>query len=509
MTAALLARDAEALRSVAAERRANFPADIVKHARSALCLDGATTEGRADLIYLFEANVSNVTVVDRRADKLRVVSKTFPSVWRYLHASPVEVCKEALEGQTSFDVVIADGSRATVDNFWEDVLIGALALTRQQLVARITGDYLSEFDLEPTSSGVALLCRRLHGVDIDVAYLIKRSSGNGGTFWAIVNGAEQSDKAALGELWHKATRGGMDGSSGSYGSEHCVGLRDDLGRRGCPASRDCLETVDQFRRSLSEHERTGVFRAFTTPRFASLPRQRIDALKYASAIISLSRFSSMEEVWEAAKKTTSKRGNVNRMVARAARNHYFVKRFDRRLYVPDIYDVNTSTDTRGGKRMRENYLQTVDEMGGYPRERYDFEMPPCLWHAVIYWGVFVPEAGRMIGEVETGDRLVGYIRLFRSGNIATYSRILGHFDHLKNGIMYLLHFSIVEDLLGGLLPGLEYVRYGGMASRGEDGGLMRWKKRCLFEAKFEIYDEAGDWRGPNGMTYLLPPDQAA
>ncbi len=40
--------------------------------------------------------------------------------------------------------------------------------------------------------------------------------------------------------------------------------------------------------------------------------------------------------------------------------------------------------------------------------------------------------------INTEGRLVAYLWLYRSGQLALVSQILGHADHLENGIMYLL-----------------------------------------------------------------------
>jgi hypothetical protein len=103
--------------------------------------------------------------------------------------------------------------------------------------------------------------------------------------------------------------------------------------------------------------------------------------------------------------------------------------------------------------------------------------------------VFKSEPGREIGSVRTDDRLVGYIYLFRCGNLARYSRILGHGAHLSQGIMSLLHFHLVQHLLENRPPGLRYLQYTGIFSRGEESGLHVWKRHHLFEPKYIIYDD--------------------
>jgi hypothetical protein len=109
---------------------------------------------------------------------------------------------------------------------------------------------------------------------------------------------------------------------------------------------------------------------------------------------------------------------MRRRSSRAIRLGYSFDEIDRGEYVGDIYDINTSTPERQGRPMGPGYLEQPT-YGDNPIE--------CPLHHVYTYGVLEP-----------AGRLVAYLWLYRSGDLAMVSSILGHRDHLDAGIMYLL-----------------------------------------------------------------------
>ncbi len=456
-----------------------------------VCLFGGASGGRAELLHLYDLGLKNVRVFDEKPGKLETVREMFPDSWSYRELGPAEACRDVL-ASGGCDVILCDGSRAAVTYIWEDLLPLALATASYQCVLRLTGEYLDERDLEHDADSARSIAAQLHGIeDLDVRPLAKRSGANGGTYWAIVGASGIGAEMVLSQ-YADSFNTGTDAHP--YGEEHTIRLRDDLGQPPCNAvAGQCEAFVNAFRNVITRKERAPVFRAYTSARFARLPHRRIDSLNETAAAFDLQRFDNMDEVWDAARLSTSKRGTVNRKVGRAKRLGYYAKQFRRDNHIPDIFAVNTSMAQRGGKDMRNQFRRSIEDMGGYPTELKPLEAPVCPVHCQVHWGVFREVPGHMQGELEIGEELVGYINLFRYGNHAWYSTILGHGDHLQFGTMYLLHFAIVESLLNND-TGLEFIMYSGMNSRGFEGPLYKWKKRCLFEPKYIIYDDAGDWR---------------
>jgi hypothetical protein len=155
------------------------------------------------------------------------------------------------------------------------------------------------------------------------------------------------------------------------------------------------------------------------------------------------------EDWREEHRTARKRAN------RAANLGYRFAEIERERYDEDIFQINTSLDVRQGRPMGHGY-----------RERSHFlPLPeyPCTRHAIRTFGVL------------SGRRLVSYLWLYRSGELALVSSILGHGEYLHHDVMYLLFQGVVESEAehGGYLV---YNRH----DSGTDG-LRYFKERLGFQ----------------------------
>lgn len=176
------------------------------------------------------------------------------------------------------------------------------------------------------------------------------------------------------------------------------------------------------------------------------------------------------------------KGNVVRDARKSDKAGFICKPFVRANYLPDLVAINHSKDERCGKPMRGEYLKTLETMGGPPKKITALSEPACPLHYDRWWGVFKPEPGYTQGEHITDERLIAYIDFRRIGQLAIYSLILGHGDYLREGIMYRLHFAIMEWLLAresAMTQGVEQLMYAGFYQGGE--GLQLWKKKTCFE----------------------------
>ncbi len=154
-------------------------------------------------------------------------------------------------------------------------------------------------------------------------------------------------------------------------------------------------------------------------------------------------------MWRFAHRTARKRAD------RAVRRGYRFQTVERHLLAADIQAVNLSASHRQGREMSAGYLQPPSET---PLPEY-----PCRRHGVHTYAVMLDET------------LVAYCWVYRSGDLALVSQILGHADHLKNEIMYLLVQGVVEHE-SPLTGFLVYNRY----DSGTEG-LRFFKDRCGFE----------------------------
>jgi hypothetical protein len=101
---------------------------------------------------------------------------------------------------------------------------------------------------------------------------------------------------------------------------------------------------------------------------------------------------------------------------------------DRNQYINDIYEINSSRETRQGRQMHPAYFekptQYIDE------------------HNWLYCGV-----------LNSSGKLVAYLNLQIANEVAVVRTLLGHGDFLNDGIMYLLLVEAARRIyeLGGYL----------------------------------------------------------
>jgi hypothetical protein len=154
--------------------------------------------------------------------------------------------------------------------------------------------------------------------------------------------------------------------------------------------------------------------------------------------------------WRALHRTARKRAD------RASRRGYVFSPVARHERADEVQAINLSASHRQGREMSAGYMQppTTTPLPDYP----------CSRHGVHTYGV-----------EDSAGLLAAYSWVYRAGDLALVSQILGHADRLEDEIMYLLVQGIVaaESPLTGFLV---YNRY----DSGTDG-LRFFKDRCGFE----------------------------
>jgi len=203
-----------------------------------------------------------------------------------------------------------------------------------------------------------------------------------------------------------------------------------------------------------------------------------EGLRWTPVVIDL-RSVGDYAAWE---RPVKKRYDRVRMKNRSVREGFLVHPFHPKLHVPDIYEIHHSAEVRSGGKMRGDYLKGIDEMGGAPETNYKVTTPKCTLHWGMSFGVFQPLENHKQGEIVTNEKLVGYINLRRFGDIVLYSRIMGHQDHLGDGVMYHLHFDIVKwifDPENTLTKDVKFIMYGGIGNGGPN--LWQWKRTVGFK----------------------------
>lgn len=246
-----------------------------------------------------------------------------------------------------------------------------------------------------------------------------------------------------------------------------IWIESGYGSKGCLADEACERAGRRFaRRVLGRY----------------IGRGMRESGQLAAGVIDLEEVDAVEEYYRRARKVH--KGNAVRDSKKAERHGFFVKRFAWKNYVPDIVAINRSKEVRSGGPMSDAYRRDVEDLGGYPSVWRELGEPRCGLHFSSHWGVFEEVPGHANGDLTTNERLVGYIRLKRHGDVGIYSSLLGHGEYLHLGIMYLLHFSLVEHLVQEEVesPRIRLLMYGAAESGTE--GLRMWKKRTLFKGAY-------------------------
>ena len=176
------------------------------------------------------------------------------------------------------------------------------------------------------------------------------------------------------------------------------------------------------------------------------------------------------------------KGNAVRLVNRANNNGFLCSLFTMQNHIEDIVEINHSKQIRQGRKMKNSYLQTVEEFGGLPNKLVPYKNPDCHLHYSQFYGVFCRIQGYKQGSLIVNKKLVGYVNLLRYGEIILYNRILGHGHYLNDGIMYLLNHAVLQwiiEIEANHKENLKCIMYGGWFDGKE--GLQKWKKRTLFQ----------------------------
>jgi hypothetical protein len=257
---------------------------------------------------------------------------------------------------------------------------------------------------------------------------------------------------------------------------------DGLGRHGCVSPKECQNKIRSFRTIVGHcHQNDGLFFPCTPSEFLAIPASDLGHSLHAVATFDLSAYADVQEVLETARTLTTKRGRVNREILRAQKQGYFVKRFEYAEYPDDVVAIHNSKPIRGNRPMRGAFYQrTSADFAAHPKS----SDTRCPMHYNLQWGVF--RKIRNAFDDRDHDQLVGYIGVARLGDTAWYNNIMGHGDHLHNGVMYLLHYEVVADLLKNRLAGLRYLAYYTYRRRIDDPA-SHWKHLALFKPAYWHY----------------------
>lgn len=181
---------------------------------------------------------------------------------------------------------------------------------------------------------------------------------------------------------------------------------------------------------------------------ASLAQNMLDVLDNGRYVnCSVMKLPGTIGEWKAEHRTARKRA------MRAERLGYRFDVVSRHEHADDIWAINLSMPERQGRPMSDGYHDRPSET---PLPAY-----ACSRHGIHTYGV-----------LSSSGRLVAYLWMYRAGELALVSSILGHADFLDDGIMYLLFQGAVEQEIANGQGAIVYNRH----DSGTDG-LRFYKER--------------------------------
>jgi hypothetical protein len=118
---------------------------------------------------------------------------------------------------------------------------------------------------------------------------------------------------------------------------------------------------------------------------------------------------------------------MRQKIRRAEKLGYTFSRIEHDEHLDEIFEINTSKAERQGREMKQSYQERPAPRGILGDEQR------CPRHREDWFGVFTDDG-----------TLVAYASVPLHGEMMLISIILGHGDHMENGIMNLLVFETVK-----------------------------------------------------------------
>jgi hypothetical protein len=116
---------------------------------------------------------------------------------------------------------------------------------------------------------------------------------------------------------------------------------------------------------------------------------------------------------------------MRQKIRRAVKMGYTFAPFDHNEHLDEVYEINTSMDVRQGKPMTDTYRNPPEAIESYGEQT-------CPRHRAEWVGVF------------KDDKLCAYSQVIQCGEMMIFSKILGHGDHMGDGVMNLLVYEAAK-----------------------------------------------------------------
>jgi hypothetical protein len=189
-----------------------------------------------------------------------------------------------------------------------------------------------------------------------------------------------------------------------------------------------------------------LYRNFTAwhPRFILIRKKTIGV-----ALLPLRSFSGSNDYL----RHVNGKNSAAYFARKATREGYVFQRLDPDKFSEQIHAIHLSSKERQGIELTDTYRKKLEK---YPNDGRN-----------SYYGIF------------KDDALVAYLWVVHSGELLLLNRIMGHSDHLRHGIMYLLVTAFICSELANTDATCKVVMYDTIL--GASSGLRMFKERCGFK----------------------------
>lgn len=160
------------------------------------------------------------------------------------------------------------------------------------------------------------------------------------------------------------------------------------------------------------------------------------------------------------------------MVRKAQRQGYAYRKVDPDQYLDDVVAIRTSDPERQGKSIPDYFKVRPTQMISDPFRN------GCELHREEFFGVF------------KDDRLIAYTTIFFYGELGQVNHILGHADHLQEGVMNLLVSETVREVIENR-PWVRAINYLYPHAGKANGGLGLFKKSTGFFPETVLVTQSG------------------
>lgn len=160
------------------------------------------------------------------------------------------------------------------------------------------------------------------------------------------------------------------------------------------------------------------------------------------------------------------------MVRKAQRQGYAYRKVDPDQYLDDVLAIRTSDPKRQGKSIPDYFKVRPTQIIADPFRN------DCKLHREEFFGVF------------KDDRLIAYTTIFFYGELGQVNHILGHAEHLQEGVMNLLVSEMVREIIEDK-PWVRAINYLYPYVGKTNGGLGLFKKNTGFFPEVVMVTQSG------------------